>query len=393
MSRMLQRNAVLVCALLGCAGSGQAPAGSVPEANARGRVIQLALGAYHTCALFEAGRVACWGDNQQGQLGTASTEASTRPLIVEDLDDVVEIASEVSTVCARRRNGDVLCWGANAYGQADPRSEPELSSSPRDRGGHCHVNEPPNYAPANVRHRPTPLSWLSKAVSVSVGHGFTCALHADGTASCWGDASIGQLGPGIPKSAFQKSTVGGLPPLVELESAGVYSCGRTHAGGVWCWGGYNDHAQLGTSEPGYGPRQVVGVSNAIQLAITESRACARVAGHAQVCWGGSGACGDTETKSAPTVVAELAHATDVVHANGGCFWCTLAEDHTLDCGPTPREPGWLTLQNVSAVSAGNDHACAILLDGGVQCWGSNVRGELGRHTDSDRDMMPRAVQW
>jgi alpha-tubulin suppressor-like RCC1 family protein len=45
------------------------------------------------------------------------------------------------------------------------------------------------------------------------------------------------------------------------------------------------------------------------------------------------------------------------------------------------------------VVAGDDHACAVRLDGSVWCWGSNARGELGRETATGRDPEPAPVQW
>jgi len=35
------------------------------------------------------------------------------------------------------------------------------------------------------------------------------------------------------------------------------------------------------------------------------------------------------------------------------------------------------------MSAGKQHACAVLSDGRVQCWGSNTYGEIGDGTTND----------
>jgi len=45
-------------------------------------VIQVTLGANHSCALTGVGQVFCWGDNQQAQLGTGNIQPAKGPLAV-----------------------------------------------------------------------------------------------------------------------------------------------------------------------------------------------------------------------------------------------------------------------------------------------------------------------
>jgi alpha-tubulin suppressor-like RCC1 family protein len=86
-------------------------------------VRQLALGAEHTCALREDGRVLCWGRNTSGQLGngqnTGPSDATTVPTLVDNstLGIVRQLVAGGAHTCALREDGRVLCWGSNFVGQ------------------------------------------------------------------------------------------------------------------------------------------------------------------------------------------------------------------------------------------------------------------------------------
>ena len=93
-----------------------------------GRVgIRIAMGAYHQCALFDSGRMKCWGYNVSGQLGIGDVAnrgdavgemGDTLPLI--DLGagrTVTAMATGQVHTCALLDNGSVKCWGGNAFGQ------------------------------------------------------------------------------------------------------------------------------------------------------------------------------------------------------------------------------------------------------------------------------------
>ena len=79
-------------------------------------VDQVALGRAHACALAR-GRVFCWGENADGQLGAPGSTPGTEPTTVAGLEGVVEIAAGGGHSCARLRDGTVACWGRSVEGQ------------------------------------------------------------------------------------------------------------------------------------------------------------------------------------------------------------------------------------------------------------------------------------
>ena len=93
----------------------------------------LALGARHVCGLTLAGRVACWGDGADGQLGdgTARSAGDAMGEVPLPAGAVAgSIAAGSRHTCARTLTGDALwCWGLNVSGQLgagdiEPRAAP-----------------------------------------------------------------------------------------------------------------------------------------------------------------------------------------------------------------------------------------------------------------------------
>ena len=69
-------------------------------------------------------RVACWGDNGEGQLGDGSTNAERLlPTLVADgtglnpLEGVLQVSAGDAHTCARLANEQVRCWGTNDIDQ------------------------------------------------------------------------------------------------------------------------------------------------------------------------------------------------------------------------------------------------------------------------------------
>jgi alpha-tubulin suppressor-like RCC1 family protein len=191
-------------------------------------------------------------------------------------------------------------------------------------------------------------------------------------------------------------------PIVALSAGDSASCVLRQDGGVTCWG-RNDDGQLGdgTITPRSAGVRVSGLTDAIALAAGDRHACAVRAAGSVVCWGaddtgqlGDGGGGDQRT---PIAVPGVAGATAVVAGSG--FSCALLADRSVVCwgddsdgeigdgtpGAAPRAPTpVLGLASVRSLAAQWQHACAVLTDGSVACWGSNASGQLGDGTQVDR---------
>ncbi|HWN68387.1 MAG TPA: chromosome condensation regulator, partial [Haliangium sp.] len=96
---------------------------SLPDVELGSRAMQIAAQDDHTCALLEDGAVRCWGQNRSGELGQGHTQSigdDELPASVDVVDvggRVVEIAAGRYHTCALLEEGTLRCWGSNWAGQ------------------------------------------------------------------------------------------------------------------------------------------------------------------------------------------------------------------------------------------------------------------------------------
>ncbi len=238
----------------------------------------------------------------------------------------------------------------------------------------------------------------SGVTAIAAGRSHTCALTSAGGVACWGSNSFGQLGDGASTQRLTPMAVSGLASGVAAITAGVYhSCALTSAGGVQCWG-YNGYGQLGdgTQTNRLTPVAVSGLSSGVAaIAAGAYHTCALTTGGAVLCWGynGYGQLGDGSTtqRLTPVWVSGLTSGVAAIAA-GGYHSCALTSagwalcwgenyDGQLGDGSftdrlTPVGVSGLW-GGVAAITAGNQHSCALTSAGGVQCWGYNEFGQLG----------------
>lgn len=236
--------------------------------------VALSAGSLHTCALLADGRVACWGANDRGQLGSSGSAAMS-PVFVDALTDATSVAAGQVHTCVRRATGHVSCWGDDAKGQlgvptnqlqggrtASPVDVDGLfgtdsvalglgaTSCARDSGDVvCWGDDAtgalgdPNVT-GGSSWRPVKAAAVVGATSLSVGSGHVCAASA-ATTWCWGLGRRGQLGTGATSDARTGLVVAGAPAGVRQLALGYrFTCALAGAGAIWCWG-ENTDGQIG----------------------------------------------------------------------------------------------------------------------------------------------------
>ena len=340
------------------------------------------VGAHHTCAVKADGSVRCWGANGNGQLGDTTFIDRTAPVSVPGIKDAVEIAAGDTHTCARRVTGGVICWGANADGQLGDGSVTQRSKASLSVGG------------------------ISAAVAITSGTAHSCAVLADGTVSCWGANTSGQLGDGTLEQRTTPILVSGLVGGVTIEAGARSTCARLANGTVTCWG-RNIAGQLGdgTTTDRLTPVATVGLTDAVAVAHGNRHTCALQANDAARCWGenllGQLGNGTTSGSTVPQVVGGgggTISGRGLASGNFSNHTCARRADGTLACwghnsngqvgsssGQNQLLPVTVSgLSNVVAATAGGVFTCALDGDGAVWCWGGNFDGQLGDGTTTTR---------
>jgi cysteine-rich repeat protein len=406
----------------------------------------LGLGQDHTCAVLADATVACWGNDDNGQLGDGVINPDNGvPTLVPGLSMIVDVEAGEDTTCALDSLGQVWCWGDDQDGQLGIGS---------------------------IVDNPSPqlVALPSAAEAISQGDQFVCALLVDDEVWCWGEGSDFQLGSGDLLHAQVPSQVLNAPAvdLVEIESGMRGTCVLASTGDRWCWG-YSVNGQLGfaplyqlepvmpsfsgplaglvldrpeidgvlcgvlldgTAEcsgdgtlvaftaglPAAGyfepvshhltlPTTLPLVSGIQQLRMGDSFICVTTATDVQ-CWGdnsnrqlGQGGTGTTDILT-PVPVMGLG-AVDELEL-GGLFACVRVGG-TVQCWGNNSdlqtgEGSGITdqslpvtvmgLADATAITLGEGHGCALRSTGVVSCWGEDLYGQLG---DADGDAADSSI--
>jgi len=365
------------------------------------------LGVYHTCALLDDDSVKCWGGNDAGRLGLGHTNARgdnanemgdllprpalgtfSRPSTITVTDANSATDTDTLTVTIVSGSGSLPSpsfdtgYDDIAVGVGDAVSP----QTPSVSGG---------VVPRTFSASPALLGGLSLNTStgeisgtmggnvaeLAAGSQHTCARFDDGRVKCWGENSFGQLGLGDTEARGDEAnemfddlpfvSLGTGRTAVDIEAGAFHTCAVLDNGSVKCWGD-NASGQLGlgdTEDRGDAggemgdalPAASLGSGRtAVAVSAGAGYTCAILDDASVKCWGenGKGQLGLGDTNDRGDASGEMGDALPAVSLGAG--------------------------RTAVAITAGAEHACALLDDASAKCWGENFLGQLGLGDTNDR---------
>jgi alpha-tubulin suppressor-like RCC1 family protein/subtilisin family serine protease len=348
----------------------------------------ISAGYGHTCALIDDGTVTCWGLNVVGQLGDGTTADAWQPVPVQGLSNAVAVSANGYNTCALLLGGAVRCWGNNYSGQLGDGTglDSPLVVTPTgldqalgvgthnicirgiDIAGNQGAATCTSLTVTSDSTKPVAVIGAPAATSNGVDAAFVIGftetvfgfVGTDMTSA--GTATGCAIGPptGGP-SAFRVVVTGCSEGTVTLRVAANSvsdAAGNTGPATLASGGQTIDRSAPSVATPSSSPANPApGQIFAIRSILTDASGIARAEAEID----GSG-------------WADMSPATGTQFISGGQGAVNFGSD-----------------QRATEVVVGGEHACALIVDGTVRCWGENASGQLGNGTTKSRRAPVTAV--
>ena len=370
--------------------------------------LALALTALTATAAASNGASA-WGLNASGQLGNGTTTSSNVAVEVKGLTGITALAAGSRHSLALLGDGKVMAWGGDEEGQLGngATTNSDVPVAVKEAGG----------------------KELTGVKAIAAGTWSSYALLGNGTVMAWGANAEGQLGDGTTSGSDEAVPVkeSAAKDAKDLSGVSAIAAGGEHVlallsdGKVMAWGS-DEYGDLGDGKS-IKSEVPVTVSDlppagATVTAISAGmeHSLALLSNGTAMAWGSnlSGQLGigykevkrseeteyvEIEKSAVPVAVKELAGATAIsaggqhslallgngtVMAWGSNLFDQLGDGASGGVAETPQAVD--ELSEVSAISAGTHHSLALLRDGTLMAWGYNLSGQLGNGSNEEADL-------
>ena len=345
--------------------------------------VEIESGDQATCVMYRGTKTQCIGNSQYGVLGSGSTSSLSSMANINAFSEPLRsISMNDNHACGIDVEFQLWCWGLNSYGQlgmgdTTQRTTPgglstDASGQPLgfafvvetgfgghtcgiiDRTTHCWgENDQGQLGDDSTTNRNRPVPVVStdgtEFTDLALGYKHACGVAVNGSVYCWGYNNDGQLGDNSTTSSNVPVHVDvpSSAPVVAIDAGYRHTCALTGMNQVYCWG-YNSQGSLGdgTTLNAHSPSQVqfpsLNGQHIVQLSSGEHFNCALLDNGTALCWG----------------------SNDYNQVEGDL------SDHLSGVVTTPTflnitESGYL-----SSLDLGKHHACAVLVNSDVKCWGA-----------------------
>jgi alpha-tubulin suppressor-like RCC1 family protein len=362
---------------------------------------EIAVGAFHSCAIAETAILYCWGRNDAGQVGDGSTTDRSLPTAIGGTLRFRRVTPGLNATCALTVDNVPYCWGSNAYGALGDGTQTDRLTPTPVTGGHLFAN-------------------------ISTAGQLTCATTTDGTPYCWGQNNARQLGIGstpvetcidrLGNPDFSCSrepiAVGGALQFASITASAGHACGLTAAGSLYCWGFSPNFGQTGGQNGDPGgitslPDTVAANFPFVEVTAGGGHTCGIVFPSSVFCWGNAtqfGVIGTGATNITQTTPANVAGLSATHITAGGLATCATTTDGSAFCWgnnnsgalgdgttTTRTTPARVsTTVTFAVIVTSSARSCGQTATGQVYCWNVGFLGPLGVG-DSESHLTPALV--
>ena len=365
------------------------------------------------------GKLYSWGYNSDGQLGNGTTENSSMPICISDIEnsslsgkDIVDVYEISEVVIAKDSNGKLYSWGYNNSGQL---------------GNGTTTNSSMPVCISDIEN--SPLKGKNIVDVYSDGYRII-AKDSNGKLYSWGGNYYGQLGNGTTQNCSMPVCISDIEnsPLkgkniVDVHNYGYRIIAKDSNGKLYSWG-WNDYGQLGngTTDDSSMPICISDIENSplkekkiVNIYTGDDTIIAKDSDGKLYSWGrnnfGQLGNGTTENSSMPICISDIENSPlngkDIVEVyadytmiakdsdgklyswgwnNYGKLGNGTTDDSSMPICISDIENSPLKEKKIVNIYTGDDTIIAKDSDGKLYSWGSNDAGQLGDGTRNNSNI-------